>query len=380
VGRKKIGRNEKCPCGSGLKYKKCCLRKGRDNPFAHGRPSDSGSPGLGEAFGALSPASASPWPQGTHFTPAAAEAVAIGRRLPGIELHPWVVAQIRDRTGLGPGGRAPRHTISSVRAMETEAILEALGALGVQVDLARLEAEAVAGSSAWELALEWGAVAPADRDLLGLAGCELWRRMLPTRPSQEMLDEQMQAGYSALGNGRPHEACERWLDLWDRLLEAFPDARSIDDLSDRFVTGLNSVSNWYWECEIELQNLGLEDRHIARRARDLYERLASRLDDRRLRRQLAEFHYLLGDWDRGEALLRSLIEEDPHDAAPYAALSDHLGYAWNKEPYRDLARAVSLLEEALALPVKDAASWDLEDRLRAHRDALAKEGRTFPLP
>ena len=26
----KINRNEKCPCGSGIKYKKCCLNK-RDN-------------------------------------------------------------------------------------------------------------------------------------------------------------------------------------------------------------------------------------------------------------------------------------------------------------------------------------------------------------
>jgi uncharacterized protein YecA (UPF0149 family) len=24
--RRKIGRNEACPCGSGLKYKKCCLK------------------------------------------------------------------------------------------------------------------------------------------------------------------------------------------------------------------------------------------------------------------------------------------------------------------------------------------------------------------
>lgn len=24
VGREKLGRNEPCPCGSGLKYKKCC--------------------------------------------------------------------------------------------------------------------------------------------------------------------------------------------------------------------------------------------------------------------------------------------------------------------------------------------------------------------
>ena len=23
------GRNEKCPCGSGLKYKRCCIQKGR---------------------------------------------------------------------------------------------------------------------------------------------------------------------------------------------------------------------------------------------------------------------------------------------------------------------------------------------------------------
>ena len=26
----KIGRNDMCPCGSGLKYKKCCLRKSKD--------------------------------------------------------------------------------------------------------------------------------------------------------------------------------------------------------------------------------------------------------------------------------------------------------------------------------------------------------------
>lgn len=25
--KKKIGRNERCPCGSGLKYKRCCLIK-----------------------------------------------------------------------------------------------------------------------------------------------------------------------------------------------------------------------------------------------------------------------------------------------------------------------------------------------------------------
>ncbi len=30
----RIGRNEPCPCGSGRKYKKCCLPRHRDNPAA----------------------------------------------------------------------------------------------------------------------------------------------------------------------------------------------------------------------------------------------------------------------------------------------------------------------------------------------------------
>ncbi len=30
----KIGRNEPCPCGSGRKYKQCCLQRHRENPAA----------------------------------------------------------------------------------------------------------------------------------------------------------------------------------------------------------------------------------------------------------------------------------------------------------------------------------------------------------
>ena len=31
--RRKVGRNDPCPCGSGKKYKKCCLNKSRVNPL-----------------------------------------------------------------------------------------------------------------------------------------------------------------------------------------------------------------------------------------------------------------------------------------------------------------------------------------------------------
>lgn len=32
VKRTSIGRNTKCPCGSGIKYKKCCLLTGASSP------------------------------------------------------------------------------------------------------------------------------------------------------------------------------------------------------------------------------------------------------------------------------------------------------------------------------------------------------------
>lgn len=34
MGKNKIGRNEPCPCGSGKKFKKCCLNKSQDQRFA----------------------------------------------------------------------------------------------------------------------------------------------------------------------------------------------------------------------------------------------------------------------------------------------------------------------------------------------------------
>ena len=42
---KKIGRNEPCPCSSGKKYKKCCLKKEQEERIRAPR-----GPDLGEAW------------------------------------------------------------------------------------------------------------------------------------------------------------------------------------------------------------------------------------------------------------------------------------------------------------------------------------------
>ena len=40
----KVGRNDPCPCGSGKKYKKCCIGKPEITPFSGARDASAGSP------------------------------------------------------------------------------------------------------------------------------------------------------------------------------------------------------------------------------------------------------------------------------------------------------------------------------------------------
>ena len=40
----KVGRNDPCPCGSGIKYKKCCIGKPEIKPFSGARGASAASP------------------------------------------------------------------------------------------------------------------------------------------------------------------------------------------------------------------------------------------------------------------------------------------------------------------------------------------------
>ncbi len=356
----KIGRNEACPCGSGSKYKHCCLHKGVHNPYAQGRA----APAQAELQRSEAPprVPSRRTLRGAAFTPAAAVAVSRGEQLAGMDFHPWIVAQLRERTGVGVGGRPPAWTISRVRTMDTAALQAALARLGVQVDRSLFVASAEEHLSAWELSEEWAPVARADPEFLGLIACELWRRWVPELPSLEMVDERMQDGYDALDLGDARGACEIWLDVWRLLLDTLPEATSVRELDEGFVPALNRVGNWVGDLSIELLNLAHTEPELGRRARVVYRDAAERLGDRHVREDLAELHYLLGEVEAGEAVLQALIRDEPDHPGGYARLSDHLGWARHLG-YTDVPRAITVLEQALARPVENAASWDLERRL-----------------
>src|SRR5438270_6846069 len=93
-------------------------------------------------------------------------------------------------------------TENKVRELSTEVILERLASIGVVTAVDELVAQARIEHAASAIAEHWRerfAVSPGgvDDDFIELAACMLWERLLPERPSFEMLDERMQAGYAA---------------------------------------------------------------------------------------------------------------------------------------------------------------------------------------
>ena len=361
----KFGRNDPCPCWSGLKYKQCCLRKGMNNPFSRKNQLERGLP---EAMPEGSTIWSSPdtaWSfQNTIYTPAAAMAVARGEPLPHSSVHPWVIAQLRERTGIGPGGGPPRFRISTVRGMNTAEICAALARLDVVVTRATFLESAATHISAWALSETWDLPPYGEPDFAGLAACELWRRWLSERPSLEMLDEWMQAGFE-LNDDTARLVL--WMAFHEVLLAALPpEIDTIRDADDLF-PGLQSIWNWMNDFEQLLHNRSLADRSLAEAGLDMYTRLVERFSacERRhsLMSQRAAFFYMLGDSAAGEALLREVIAEDPDKVNGYATLAFHLSAKFSDPNYRDEARAVAVLEEALARPVRDAEGWDLQGRI-----------------
>jgi len=366
MARKKTGRNDPCPCGSGKKYKKCCLDKDRE--AERSAPASGSLGGLRMDDEVLNRWSTD-WSQ---FTPLAAEAVALGRELPGLRYHPWTRARIRDWFAQfeHPAARMQGVTLSEVRQETTAALFERLAQRSVELEEASFEREARErpGRSAWDLAA--GLIdreaerVPVD---FGLAVCELWRRLLADRPSLEMLDELMQEGYDVLDQMNPRPAVERWFSLTEHLVEALPERVRDFEAAHEVFHGLQCISNWVFDAEMHVHNASLADPDLARRGVAWCKALVARFPDAAgtssLRMEQAQLHMMAGELHEAEAVAEALRAEDPHDAAGYVALA-HV-YAWSKsgELY-DRDRAACILEEAIRLPVRNADDFDLAYRLK----------------
>lgn len=390
--RTKVGRNDPCPCGSGRKYKKCCLSANRAETPVDVSPElqeealprfvRSPAPLLVEhpPRKAVRPSQAKmPARPGFSFQRVADD---LNARLPGMALAPYAVARILE-TPVGcsktPGlvkqiedEASATHSIRSVAAMKISLLERGLASFGVDPSQDAFVRLAGDGTSAWAVSRAWieqGArvETAADDDFLGLAACRLWARHLPKRPSVEMLDDQMQEGYVALHEGRVDRALEQWWQVWTTLRSRLtPEMDRIDGEPIRTAFPLTQVlGNWVYDFGDELMNASLDSAKLARRARqffsDLIAQFVSDPDHEQVSRgaELARFHFQLGEPDLAGEVLHGLVERYPKQPWGYIALADAYANLFPGEALpRDMLQARSLLLRALEIE-------DLDPRDRA---------------
>ncbi|MHC1754476.1 MAG: YecA family protein [Methanosarcina sp.] len=242
---KKIGRNDPCPCGSGKKYKHCCL----GNKAA-----------------------------GTNLTTSKSEApvinrLAIMRFEHKLQDNPEQLEEIGKELENYSGDRdmdfkefiLRSWSIDKVKKMSTSEIIEKLQSMNIDFEIERFKKQAQNHISAIQLAEDhyytqnFQAQGP-DEDFIWLAIIELWNRIIPEKFNMEMIDDLIQEGYEDIENRNYKDGIEKWEKAWNMIISIVPPhIKSVTD-ADKFIPGLTQfLFNWCQDFEVELGNAGVED-------------------------------------------------------------------------------------------------------------------------
>ena len=264
----KIGRNSPCPCGSGKKYKKCCLDKDQQTVRKH--PNKVIQP-----------------------TPHKVDR-KIHQGDSGIRIRPYTIAKMCDPTEKHVQDFLILHpdldeksmiSVSQIRILPTEQIIKQLSEQGINFNQDQFIAMCEKKDSAWDVAgALWPKQANSDKkdvsDIICLTACILWERLYDekkiTKVSVEMLDDWMENGYKELEKD-PLKTCRIWMKVWETFKNDYDLAnRSIDEIDNRF-NGSQSFFNWCQDFEMELLNASINSKEYAKICRCLSERVFSLL-------------------------------------------------------------------------------------------------------
>ena len=194
----KIGRNDPCPCGSGLKYKRCCA----NNPMA--------------LFPRHTPERRHHWSQG--------------------EIAQISTGKIIEKLGM-----------CGIPVTEEEFLKDVEECRSADDIYERWKARSTITAEGF------------DGDFPWMAADVLWRRLAPAKISTEQLDDMMQDGYDLIAKKDEIGGCVLWLKVWDELKLRFTsEMRKVEDAKSVFAGG-QSLFNWCQDVEMELGNAALDD-------------------------------------------------------------------------------------------------------------------------
>ncbi len=353
-----VGRNNPCPCGSGKKYKKCCME--RDAAAKASQPSID-------------------W-QKAAARPAAAEHAGMGG-------HPY--AMVKMVTNPSPdllsqlseraiAALKDKWSITKVARLETSEIVSRLEKLGIDGHQAAFVVLTDGRTSAWSIGKTWmerlSLPGDGDVDFVCLAACELWKRYCPERPSMEMLDDWLTEGYDLCDARKNVETVEIWLRVWEHVRPRIEPHMTTFEAADAVFQISQFFGNWIQDFTMEIHNAAIDDKKYAEIGIQVIHEVLDQFVDESLntvlnfRCELGTLLFSAGRCEEGDAALQAVIREHPDQACGYAELSSALGCSAYGMP--DYPRAIAILEQALAYPVVDADDWDLGVRLDDLRENL----------
>ncbi len=268
----KIGRNDPCPCGSGKKYKKCCLEKDKTKAFITSDQEDK------------------------HFI---------------------------------------RWTPEDVRGFSTEDIIQKLINSGVDFNKEQFHEDVKRFYSASDLAQRWietYSIKAEDMDVnfFWSAALVLWERLEPDIINSEMINDLMQEGYVLIyDQEKCVDGCNLWLEAWEYLKMRYitPDTKSVEDVDELF-TGLQCLFNWCQDMEMELENAALKTPSLYEKrikfCQEFYN-LLPESDANIISLMMcaeAESYFALKNVEQGERLFKKAIEVFPASAWNYIRWAD----------------------------------------------------------
>jgi len=370
-----VGRNEPCPCGSGRKYKRCCLRD------------EASLRAVAVAFAADGWEESARWEDAVDeelgdeaFCDDDAE-VLFGGVHPYVDaIGPYLWEPITEQERAaqeGPGSPA------WLRGRSTEELGGLLTEHGVPDGVVRFEELSRDVWFAWDVAEAWVAASGAEgeaSDLLGLVAVELWRRLRPDVPCFELLHHRVEEGYDALEEDQLVAACEAWWPVWEalrpRLLGEVADLWEAHEVFPSF----RPMQDWWGDLSMVLEVASEADPEWVGRSIEFCRETLAGLPQEEPEllascwESLGGLHLLAGDRAEAECCLRRGIEEFPEVPGCAIRLAELLARPTDGriEP-AGAAEAVELLREA-----KRRAGPDHQDpwRLDVLLDELTEAGST----
>ena len=131
------------------------------------------------------------------------------------------------------------------------------------------------------------------------------------------LDVLMGEGYSLLNKNKTIEACDVWVELWNKLKTRFrPEFVDVKEANSIF-TGREYIINWCQDLEAELGNAGIDNSSYYQKRIEYCTDFCSIFPEsdsllmHNMKRAIAESYFALGDISKGEEFFKKLIETYP---------------------------------------------------------------------